>query len=145
MSGVTIVTVLASDAPRVALAEQFIEAFNRGDRAAVLALMVDDPVVSDCDYTTATVARGLDTALTTFQRLFVYLPFEHAETLDDQDRSVRLFETLRDALGADTVDYAHRHRAVIVQFGRFPHRNAILGRAGTAAEEEDLARPGSGF
>lgn len=62
MSGVTIVTVLASDAPRVALAEQFIEAFNRGDRAAVLALMVDDPVVSDCDYTTATVVelRGRD-------------------------------------------------------------------------------------
>ena len=93
----------------------------------------------------ASVTRGLDMALTPFQRMFVYLPFEHAENLEDQDTSVRLFESLRDALGADTVDYAHRHRAVIAQFGRFPHRNAILGRASTAAEEAYLAQPGSGF
>lgn len=50
MSGVTVVTVLVSDAPRVARAEEFIAAFNRGDRAALLALLVDDPTVSDCDY-----------------------------------------------------------------------------------------------
>ena len=55
MSSVTVVTVLASDAPRVVLAEHFIAAFNRGDRLAVLALMVDDPSVSDCDYATAMV------------------------------------------------------------------------------------------
>jgi hypothetical protein len=53
LSGVTVVTALASDAPRVALAEQFIDAFNRGDSAALLGLLVDDPSVSDCDYTAA--------------------------------------------------------------------------------------------
>ena len=53
MSGVTIVTVLVSDAPRVALAERFIDAFNRGDSAALLALLIDDPAVSDCDYMAA--------------------------------------------------------------------------------------------
>ena len=53
ISGVTVVTVLASDAPRVALAERFIDAFNRGDRAAMLALLTDDPTVSDCDYVAA--------------------------------------------------------------------------------------------
>ena len=93
----------------------------------------------------ASVTRGLDMALTPFQRMFVYLPFEHAENLEDQDTSVRLFEGVRAELGGDTVDYAHRHRAVIAQFGRFPHRNAILGRASTAAEEAYLAQPGSGF
>jgi hypothetical protein len=51
LSGVTVVTVLVSDAPRVALVERFIDAFNRGDRAALLALLIDDPSVSDCDYT----------------------------------------------------------------------------------------------
>jgi hypothetical protein len=62
LSEVTIATVLASDAPRVALVEQFIEAFNRGDRSAALALMIDDPIVSDCDYAHVTVveARGRD-------------------------------------------------------------------------------------
>ena len=62
LSGVTIVTVLASDVPRVALVEQFIEAFNRGDRSAVLAPMIDDPIVSDCDYANVTVVevRGRD-------------------------------------------------------------------------------------
>ena len=62
MAGVTIVTVLAADAPRVALAEQFIEAWNRGDRSAVLAVMIDDPLLSDCDYANATVVdlRGRD-------------------------------------------------------------------------------------
>ena len=53
MSGVTVATVLVSDAPRVALAERFIDAFNRGDRAALLALLIDDPSVSDCDYRAA--------------------------------------------------------------------------------------------
>ena len=91
------------------------------------------------------VERGFDTGLTPAQRMFVYLPFEHSEDLGDQNESVRLFEPLRDALGADTVDYAARHRAVIARYGRFPHRNAVLGRASTPEEEEYLAQPGAGF
>ena len=91
------------------------------------------------------IADGFDTMLTPLERMFVYLPFEHAETIEDQNQSVRLFESLAEALGADTIDYAHRHRDVIRAFGRFPHRNAVLGRINTLAEDEYLARPGAGF
>ncbi len=91
------------------------------------------------------IARGFDRALTPFERMFVYLPFEHAETLHDQDESIRLFESLGDAPGPNTIDYARRHRDVIREFGRFPHRNAALGRVNTEAETEYLARPGAGF
>ena len=90
-------------------------------------------------------AERVDQHLTPPQRMFVYLPFEHSEVLADQDESVRLFETLRDALGAETIDYAHRHRDVIRRFGRFPHRNAALGRANTPEEDAYLAEPGAGF
>jgi uncharacterized protein (DUF924 family) len=80
------------------------------------------------------------------QRVFLYLPFEHSEDLADQDRSVALFETLRGEGAVESaIDYAHRHREVIARFGRFPHRNAALGRTSTAEEEAYLAQPGSGF
>ena len=79
------------------------------------------------------------------------MPLEHAEDLALQDRCVALFEALVQA-GSEhaqtlqgALDYAHKHRAVIRQFGRFPHRNAALGRAGTAEEAAYLALPGSGF
>jgi uncharacterized protein (DUF924 family) len=92
------------------------------------------------------VARGWDRELAPAQRWFAYLPFEHAESLPMQDRSVALFETLRDhPASASAIDYAHRHRDVIRRFGRFPHRNAILGRDSTAAELEFLKQPGSSF
>ena len=93
----------------------------------------------------AAIARGFDQTLTPVQRMFIYLPFEHAENPADQDRSVALFETLRAALGDLTIDYAARHRDVIRRFGRFPHRNAALGRANTPAEDAYLAEPGAGF
>jgi len=91
------------------------------------------------------IAAGFDQALTPVERMFVYLPFEHAETIEDQNVSVRLFATLRDALGADSVDYADRHRDVIQRFGRFPHRNAVLGRSNTPEEEHYLAQQPAGF
>ncbi len=70
------------------------------------------------------------------------MPFEHSEALADQDLSVDLIS----ALGIETfTDYAIRHRDVIRRFGRFPHRNAILGRASTPEEIAYLAEPGSGF
>ena len=93
------------------------------------------------------VAAGDDRALLAVQRSFAYLPFEHAEDLAMQDLSVRLFSELRDVAPETDVqlDYAHRHRNVIARFGRFPHRNKILGRASTAEELAYLAQPGSGF
>jgi uncharacterized protein (DUF924 family) len=91
----------------------------------------------------------MDLALTPTQRVFAYLPFEHAEEMAAQDHSVALFEGLRDHAGhavpGQTIDYAWRHRAVIARFGRFPHRNAVLGRESTAAELSYLAEPGAGF
>jgi uncharacterized protein (DUF924 family) len=96
------------------------------------------------------VASGGHLTLSPLQRTFAYLPFEHSEALADQDRAVTLFSELHaahpDAPGiASNLDYAHRHRDIIVRFGRFPHRNVALGRASTPNEEEYLAQPGAGF
>jgi uncharacterized protein (DUF924 family) len=93
-----------------------------------------------------TVAKGFDRALDPVARVFVYLPYEHAEDLAAQDEACALMEALPEApWRANVVDYAHKHRAVIAEFGRFPHRNAVLGRDSTAAEVDYLARPGAGF
>ena len=85
-------------------------------------------------------------------RIFLYLPLEHAEDMALQESSVVAFEQLHQEATpelreffAGTLDYAHKHREVIEQFGRFPHRNAILGRESTAAEKEYLSKPGAGF
>lgn len=100
----------------------------------------------------AGIARGDDQRLLPLQRVFAYLPLEHAEDLALQDRCVALFERLcasvepkqrKPLLGF--LDYARRHRQVIKHFGRFPHRNAALGRASSRAELAYLAVPGAGF
>jgi uncharacterized protein (DUF924 family) len=92
------------------------------------------------------VAQGYDDVLLPVQRWFVYLPFEHAEDLAAQRESLRRFERLAaDTSGAGTFAYAMRHYAVIERFGRFPHRNAILGRESTPEELAFLAQPGSSF
>lgn len=88
------------------------------------------------------VARGLDASLTVDEKAFLYLPFEHSENLDDQDRSVALFGALQNP---EYLDFAERHRAVIRKFGRFPHRNPALGRESTEAELEFLAEHDQGF
>ncbi|HEY0820524.1 MAG TPA: DUF924 family protein [Rhizobacter sp.] len=96
----------------------------------------------------AMVAAGQDRELAPVQRVFVYLPFEHAEDLAAQARSVELFAALAaDApeAGDDWLDYARRHEVIVARFGRFPHRNAILGRASTPEEIEFLQQPGSSF
>lgn len=87
--------------------------------------------------------HGFDRDLSQPQRLFLYLPFEHSEILADQDESVRLIGQLDE--NPVWGDYAIRHRDVIVRFGRFPHRNAALGRTNTAEETAFLATPGSSF
>ena len=89
------------------------------------------------------VARGLDRALPRAARAFVYLPYMHSEVLADQDACVALYAALPGA--AQQLDFAERHRAIIRRFGRFPHRNAILGRPATAEEEAFLREPGSSF
>ncbi len=93
------------------------------------------------------VGERSDKALPTFMRAFVYMPFEHAEGLAMQDEAVRLFKRLvaEDPAESSKLDYAHRHLAVIERFGRFPHRNAVLGRQSTAEEIAFLKLPGSGF
>lgn len=97
--------------------------------------------------------QGEDLLLPEVPRIFMYLPFEHAEDPAMQERSVQAFAALADANAdpalsdffAGTLDYAHKHQEVIAQFGRFPHRNPTLGRESTAAEKDYLAQPGAGF
>lgn len=91
-----------------------------------------------------TIKQGFDQILTPLRRRFVYLPFEHSEDPSDQDRSVKLFASLKDV---DPVgyEYALRHQDIIQRFGRFPHRNALLGRVSTKDELVYLSQKGSGF
>ncbi len=84
------------------------------------------------------IARGFDQALPPEQRQFLYLPFMHSEALADQERSVRLYQ--QPGL-EDSLRFARHHHALILRFGCFPHRNAILGRASTAEELAYLASP----
>jgi uncharacterized protein (DUF924 family) len=98
----------------------------------------------------ALVASGADRELTGVQRQFCYLPFEHAEDRSHQRTAVQLFEQLeRDepALGGPKglAYWARQHEDIVLKFGRFPHRNAALGRASTAEEAAFLLTPGSGF
>jgi uncharacterized protein (DUF924 family) len=90
----------------------------------------------------AALEAGLDSGLEPTERLFLYLPFEHSEDLADQDRAVALFAALGNP---EWLDYAERHRTIIRRFGRFPHRNAVLGRRSTREEETFLQEPGSSF
>jgi len=90
------------------------------------------------------IAGGIDAQLTPVERIFLYLPFTHSENLADQDLSVRLFAAL-ESPSSKALDSAERHRDVIRRFGRYPHRNAALGRISTPAEAAYLAEAGSGF
>lgn len=100
-------------------------------------------------------AEGDDLKLPLLHRWFAYMPFEHAEDLAAQQLSVALFAKLADEARhsepqwADAMsgahDYAQRHLEVIERYGRFPHRNAALGRPNTKAEQDYLAQPGAGF
>jgi uncharacterized protein (DUF924 family) len=92
------------------------------------------------------VARGYDRRVPPVLRAFFYLPFEHSEALADQDRAVRLFESVEPHPGREEgIRYAVRHREIIERFGRFPHRNAILGRPSTPEELAFLQTPNSSF
>lgn len=127
---------------RIVLLDQFPRNMFRGDsrsfatdgRALALARSM--------------LEKGWDKQLPTpWHRTFCYLPFEHAESLSDQDISVRETMALReDTRGkVDVVEWAVKHRDIIARFGRFPHRNAVLGRKSTRDEEAFLEQPGSRF
>jgi uncharacterized protein (DUF924 family) len=98
------------------------------------------------------IARGFEQHLDFEQRVFLYLPFEHSEDLADQRRGVALFRSLAEAQsgqlreeGFKYLGYALRHAEIIERFGRFPHRNQVLGRETTPAEEAFLKEPNSSF
>ncbi len=98
------------------------------------------------------ISQQADQALRPIERVFVYLPLEHSESREDQAQSVRLFERLvrevpteEQSLFEFYAGYARAHRDVIERFGRFPHRNVILGRPSTAEELAFLRQPGSSF
>lgn len=87
------------------------------------------------------VEDGFDQQVMPVMRKFLYLPFEHSENLEDQDRALQLFA----ALGDDDLVWAEKHHEIIARFGRFPHRNAVLGRLNTPEEKVFLMEPGSSF
>jgi uncharacterized protein (DUF924 family) len=92
------------------------------------------------------LAEGFDRGLRPVQRAFVYLPFEHSEDAADQTRAVALFQAMRAEPDMEGFyRYALAHQRIIERFGRFPHRNAILGRASTVEETQFLREPGSRF
>jgi len=103
-------------------------AFDTDDEALALAKRAID--------------EGVDAKLPPKQRAFIYLPFQHSEALADQARSVGLFTALGNPLN---LDYAFRHQDIIEHFGRFPHRNAALGRHSTPEEDAFSTQLGSSF
>jgi len=133
----------ASPQPMLALVvvlDQFSRNLFRGDARAFM----QDAHAREC--AREAIARGDDLLLLPVERQFLYLPFEHSEDLADQQRGVELTRSLEafdETRG--TVVWAEKHRAIIERFGRFPHRNAALGRETTPEEREFLAQPGSSF
>lgn len=129
------------DDPRTLLAavillDQFSRNVHRGTPEAFAA----DPLAQEL--ASLAVERGWDRDMPPEQRQFLYLPFEHAESRALQAVSLNCFE----ALGQEeALDYARQHAEVIARYGRFPSRNAALGRESTEEEKEYLAQPGAGW
>jgi uncharacterized protein (DUF924 family) len=121
----------------IVLLDQFPRNMFRGDPRSFAS---DDKALQIAE---AAIAQGLDQKIGGEYRRFFYLPFEHAEDLARQQKCVAYFEAMPD--DAEGLDYARRHLAIIERFGRFPHRNEVLGRATTAEEEAFLREPGSSF
>ena len=132
--------------PRTALAEVIVlDQFTRNTRRGTAGMFAGDARALAA--AKALVASGADRTLPGVMRQFVYLPFEHSEALADQVESLRLFAQLgRDEPAlAGLLEWAQKHYDIVARFGRFPHRNAALGRESTPEEVEFLKQPGSGF
>ncbi len=120
--------------------DQFPRNMFRGDGRTHAT---DDKALETARYA---LERALDRELPPFQRVFVYMPFMHSESVEDQRRSVELFGRLAEKPGApDLTSYAVGHMEIVERFGRFPHRNVILGRETTPEEAEFLQGPDSSF
>ena len=131
----------------ILLLDQLPRNIHRGTPAA----FAQDPLARDLCLKGLSI--GADQSLSPLARIFFYLPLEHAESREQQARSVALFEALAaeqastpaQATFAGFADFARRHQVIIERFGRFPHRNDILGRTSTPEETAFLQQPGSGF
>jgi len=124
----------------VILLDQFPRNMFRGSARAFAA----DPLARKA--ARVILENGWDKAMTPDERMFAYLPFEHSEALADQERCLALMKEI--AVLPETAElpkWAEAHLAIIRRFGRFPHRNAALGRASTPEELEFLKQPGSSF
>lgn len=120
----------------ILLLDQFPRNMFRGEAQS---FATDDQALKVAQYA---IAQGFDQELPPIRRMFIYLPFEHSENVEHQHQAVQWMQQLQIE---DVTAYAIKHRAVIERFGRFPHRNKILGRLNTAEEEEFLQQPGSSF
>lgn len=133
----------ASAEPMLALVvvlDQFSRNMYRGDPRA----FAQDAYALEC--ANQAIGRGDDLGLLPVQRQFLYLPLEHSEDLADQERCVELMRSLEAFEPTrGLTEWAVKHRDIVARFGRFPHRNAALGRASTPEEAEFLKQPGSGF
>ncbi len=132
--------------PRGALAQILVlDQFTRNVYRGTPRAFAGDPQA--LALAVALTQNGQDQELEPTLRAFVYMPFEHAEDLAMQARAVELFQLLAQSREGfeSTLDYAQRHQEVIARFGRFPHRNAILGRDSTPEELAFLQQPGSRF
>lgn len=129
------------ETPAGRLAEIIVlDQFSRNVHRDTLGAFAQDPLA--LALAQELIARGEDVELPVAQRIFAYMPFMHSESLAIHARAVALF----DVPGMETqLDYEHRHREIIERFGRYPHRNAILGRESTPEEVEFLRQPGSAF
>lgn len=125
---------------RIVALDQFTRQIYRGSAQAFAA----DPLALQA--ARHAVGQGYDAGMRPVERQFVYLPFEHSESLADQQRGCELMKALVPfAETNDAYRYAVAHRDIIARFGRFPHRNAALGRASTPEEVAFLKEPGSAF
>ncbi len=131
----------------ILLLDQFPRNVFRGTAAAF------DQDTKALELATDGIAAAHDAALRPLERLFFYMPMQHSESVTVQNRSVALFDELARSAESDSIadvlansaDYARQHRDIIAEFGRFPHRNAILGRTSTEAELRYLEQGGATF
>lgn len=130
----------------IILFDQFPRNIHRG---SAKAFALDSRALDLCQ---SGIDAGLDRALKPLERMFFYMPLQHAEALGTQDRSVEMFEALAASCPAEqraffdqALGYAREHRELIARFGRFPHRNRVLGRVATAEETAYLEGGGATF
>ena len=120
----------------IIILDQFPRNLYRDDARA----FASDPVALEA--AKESLEKKFDESLSESERTFLYLPFEHSEAAEDQETSIRLFGTLSDP---SMLEWAEKHKVIIDRFGRYPHRNAVLGRPSTDAELAYLEEEDSSF